>query len=89
VAREIVDLVLAERRPDSDGSGDAVAADERAAERLLASRARSLARVTDPRIRRQRAYALLARSGFDPDVAARVSRAMASAEDDAGGTADE
>lgn len=83
VAREIVDLVLAERRPDSDGSGDAVAADERAAERLLAGRARSLARVTDPRVRRQRAYALLARSGFDPDVAARVSRAMATAASDA------
>jgi len=83
VAREIVDLILAERRPDSDGSGDVVAADERAAERLLAGRARSLARVTDPRIRRQRAYALLARSGFDPDVAARVSRAMATAASDA------
>jgi regulatory protein len=78
VPREIVDRVLAERRPAGDGP-----ADESAAERLLASHGRTLARVTDPRARRQRAYALLARHGFDPDVAARVSRAMVTAEDDA------
>jgi regulatory protein len=74
VAREIVDRVLAERAQNHDEG-----ADETAAERLLASHARSLARVTDPRVRRQRAYALLARSGFDPDVAARVARAMTTA----------
>jgi regulatory protein len=79
VAREVVDRILAERRPESDTS-----ADEAAAERLLAGRTRSLERITDPRVRRQRAYALLARNGFDPDVAARVSRAMASAVDEAG-----
>jgi regulatory protein len=78
VAREVVDRILADRRPDSDAS-----ADEAAAERLLAGRARSLERITDSRVRRQRAYALLARNGFDPDVAARVSRAMASVADEA------
>jgi len=79
VAREIVDRVLAERRPASDGGADDIAA-----ERLLVKHARSLARVSDPRVRRQRAYALLARSGFDPDVAARVSRAMTAADGEAG-----
>jgi regulatory protein len=72
VDRVTVDLVLAERReavagiPDDDGG--VVSADRTAAERLLASNARSLGRVADPRQRRQRAYALLARNGFDPDV---------------------
>ena len=44
-------------------------ADRAAADRLLARHARSLARVADPRVRRQRAYALLARNGFDPSTA--------------------
>ena len=48
-------------------------ADQAAAERLLARNARSLARVADPRQRRQRAYALLARNGFDPEVVPRRS----------------
>ena len=43
---------------------------------LLERRAAALARVTDPRVRRQRAYALLARNGFDPDVASRVAGAL-------------
>jgi hypothetical protein len=34
---------------------------------------RSLARVADPRQRRARAYALLARNGFDPDVCREVA----------------
>jgi regulatory protein len=88
VAREIVDRILAERGAADGDTEDHVAADEAAAERLLASRAASLARVLDPRARRQRAYALLARSGFDQDVAARVARAVTSpptaeADDDA------
>jgi regulatory protein len=63
----------------------AVSADERAAERLIGRNARALARVADPRARRQRAYALLARNGFDPNVASRVAlRSLASAD-----TADE
>ena len=48
-------------------------ADEVAAERLIARRASAMNRLPDGRARRQWAYALLARNGFDPDVAARVA----------------
>ncbi len=80
VDRSTIDLVLAERReataglPDEDGV--TVSADQAAAERLLARNARSLARVADPRQRRQRAYALLARNGFDPEVCRMVATAV-------------
>jgi SOS response regulatory protein OraA/RecX len=64
---------------DGPEATEAPSADEAAAERLLERRRASLERVADPRARRQRAYALLARSGFDPgtcaDVAARFVRA--------------
>jgi regulatory protein len=79
VDRTTVDLVLAERREAAAGvpidgdDGVAVSADEAAAERLVARNARSLARVADPRQRRQRAYALLARNGFDPEVCRAVA----------------
>jgi len=56
--------------------------DERAATALLERRRASLARVAEPRLRRQRAYALLARNGFDPDVAARVAERFAREPDD-------
>ncbi len=101
LSAEGTEAALAERRaggldpdafgvPFGDGTVDpdeesAASADERAAERLIDRNARALARVADPRVRRQRAYALLARNGFDPAVAGRVAqRALA-----AGGTADE
>ncbi len=48
-------------------------ADEVAARRLLARRAAALGREPDLRRRRQKAYALLARNGFSPDVCARVA----------------
>jgi regulatory protein len=90
VDRSTIDLVLGERReataglPDEDGV--TVSVDHAAAERLLARNARSLARVADPRQRRQRAYALLARNGFDPEVcrtvAAAVTEERSEAEDD-------
>ena len=52
-------------------------ADADAADRLLARRSASLLRVADPRLRRSRAYGLLARNGFDSTVAAEaVTRAM-------------
>jgi hypothetical protein len=38
--------------------------------------AAALRRVIDPRARRQRAYGLLARNGFDPEIAMRVSRSV-------------
>jgi len=89
VDREIVDLLLGDRRaaaaePDSEGL--VTSADEVAAERLMARHSRSLARVGDPRQRRQRAYALLARNGFAPDVcrtvAARIDEGNISSEED-------
>jgi len=77
VDRATVDLVLAERREAVAGfpaeDGVVASADRVAAEHLLARHARSLARVTDPRQRRGRAYALLARNGFDPDVCRTVA----------------
>jgi regulatory protein len=77
VDRPTIDLVLAERREAAAGipseDGDARSPDQAAAERLLARNARSLARVADPRQRRQRAYALLARNGFDPEVCRTVA----------------
>jgi regulatory protein len=67
--------------PDEDiaslrgNEGRSVAsADRDAAERLLTRRASALAREPDPRKRRQKAYALLARNGFDPGICQTVSR---------------
>lgn len=75
IDRTTVDLVLGERReaagPRDDG--DAPSPDRVAAERLIAKQARALARVADPRQRRQRAYALLARHGFDPEICREVA----------------
>jgi SOS response regulatory protein OraA/RecX len=56
---------------DTDRSPDAgpnLGADMMAAERLLRQRRGALARIVDARERRRRAYALLARNGFDPEV---------------------
>jgi regulatory protein len=64
VARTLVDEVMIERSdstPDED-------ADLEAAVALLNRRRAALEREPDPRKRRQRAYALLARNGFDPDT---------------------
>lgn len=74
IDRAVLDEVLADRRADRPPDGGD--ADEAAAERLLARHARALERVADPRARRQRAYALLARNGFDPSVCARASAAL-------------
>lgn len=51
------------------------ASDEDAAARLLARRGGAVLREPDPRKRRAKAYALLARNGFDPDVCATVAAA--------------
>jgi regulatory protein len=70
VGRDVADAAIAERaveRPEADAE---------AAQRLLERNARSLARVADPRARRNRAYALLARNGFDPETAAAASRSI-------------
>jgi regulatory protein len=71
VERALVDQLLDERR--GDGS-DESSVDAEAAERVLTHHARSLDRVADVRVRRQRAYALLARNGFDPETASQAVR---------------
>ena len=53
-------------------------ADEAAAYRLIERRQRDLDRIDDPRRRRERAYALLARNGFDPGVCRTVAASVAS-----------
>lgn len=73
---EVIDSVLEGRRDGAAGTvneGDTISADQAAAERLLARNVRSLSRILDPRKRRQHAYALLARRGFDPDVCRTVT----------------
>ena len=79
IDRETVDLVLAERR-DGVASGrrrrrrlGRPSAGPVAAERLLAKQRPALGAVADPRQRRQRAYALLARNGFDPETCREVA----------------
>jgi regulatory protein len=92
VHRDIVEAVLSERADSAaglgpgagdPGHGDAPAPDRLAAERLLARRRAALDREPDPRKRRQRAYALLARNGFDPETCREVSAlAVAGADPD-------
>ena len=70
IDRVVIDETIDERdveRPD---------ADEEAGRRLLERHASALARVPDARARRQRAYALLARNGFDADLCAQLTRSM-------------
>ncbi|MEO8462389.1 MAG: regulatory protein RecX [Chloroflexota bacterium] len=56
--------------------------DESGARRRLERSAAALARVTDPRARRQKAYALLARSGFSSELASRLAREFTAGEPD-------
>jgi len=81
VDRALVDELLEERRGEH---GDETSVDAEAAERVLMRHARTLARVADPRVRRQRAYALLARSGFDSETATRAIRASFESEAESG-----
>jgi regulatory protein len=80
VERELVDTVLEDRREPAHRDGTAMGDEERhspddnAAERLLQRKLPTLLREADPRHRRQRAYALLARSGFSPDICSAVTR---------------
>ena len=79
IDRSTVDLVMEERREaalgrsDEDGADAPDGPDRVAAQRLLAKHRRALQRVADPRQRRQRAYALLARNGFDPETCREVA----------------
>jgi SOS response regulatory protein OraA/RecX len=66
--------------PTGDGAPDQPREAEReAARRLLARKSTALAREADPRKRRQKAYALLARNGFDPGTCRDESLAFAGA----------
>jgi regulatory protein len=77
-----IEATLDERR-DVDGDDEAgESADLAAARRLVARNARALERIADPRVRRQRAYALLARNGFDPEVCREVAASVAVPGDD-------
>ncbi|HJW22754.1 MAG TPA: regulatory protein RecX [Candidatus Limnocylindrales bacterium] len=70
VDRSVIDAAMRERRPQPGVAGDP---DQQAAEQLLARHATALARIPDVRRRRERAYALLARNGFDVDTSARLA----------------
>ena len=79
IDREIVDRVL-EERASADGETGA-SPDLEAAHRLLQRNERSLSRVADPRVRRHRAYALLARNGFDPETCREVAATVLASPD--------
>jgi regulatory protein len=67
----LIEATLTERRertPVEEGE-----VDDAAAERLLRRQAQTLARIADPRARRNRAYQVLARHGFDSGTASRVA----------------
>jgi regulatory protein len=93
VGRDVISDALAERRHEAaalaivwaaggtDGADDdeevRASPDEVAARRLVDRRRRDLDRIDDPRKRQQRAYALLARNGFDPEVCRTVAASVA------------
>jgi regulatory protein len=79
VDRSIVNDLLEERREAAaadPATGSGTGPDVDAARRLIARNERALARITDPRKRRQRAYALLARNGFDPETCRHIAAAV-------------
>jgi regulatory protein len=75
VDRAVVDGTMEERRPQPGLDDDP---DLAAAEKLIQRHAAALGRVGDPRERRQRAYALLARNGFDAEICRTVSARLVS-----------
>lgn len=76
VARPVVDEMLSERAE----SAGATQPDQTAAIALLERRRAALEREPDLRRRRQKAYALLARHGFDPQTCAGVAAAFVAAD---------
>ena len=83
VADDLVATIIEDRAsPHAGGLAEADAGggpDDVAAARLLERRGAAAAREADPRRRRARAYALLARNGFDPEVAGRAVAAWLAA----------
>ncbi len=89
IDRSLVDIVLTERRErpgasDGEQPDDLPSPDRIAAERLIEKQRRALDRIADPRRRRERAYALLARNGFDPEICREIAARVATWDDDAG-----
>lgn len=86
IDRATTKLVVDERRASAAEAQDpderSTSADQAAGERLLAKHERALARVADHRQRRQRAYALLARNGFDPEICSKLAAHVATAASD-------
>jgi regulatory protein len=85
IDRGLADDVLSERRGDPDQASDV---DAEAAMRLVARHRRTIDRGRDARARRERAYAILVRNGFDSEVASAEARAAAVTTSDAAGAAD-
>ncbi|HYI21858.1 MAG TPA: regulatory protein RecX [Candidatus Limnocylindrales bacterium] len=69
VSRDVVDGVLVERLATAESGNP----NESAALALLERRRSSLEREVDPARRRHKAYALLARNGFDPETCREAS----------------
>ena len=92
VESAVIEATLEERRSggedgsllvppgNDDGDAERLDPDEVAARRLLDRRRRDIDRVADPRKRRARAYALLARNGFGPEIASRLSALVVEAD---------
>jgi regulatory protein len=80
IDRETIRKVLAGRadvaRTATRDEGLTVSPERGAAARLLDRRRAALLGVTDPRQRGQKAYALLARNGFAPDICQEASAAF-------------
>jgi regulatory protein len=74
VERQIVDEVLANRLDGSEAGDPNLAA----ATALIQRKRATLEREPDERKRRQKAYALLARNGFDPETCRAVSASLTS-----------
>jgi regulatory protein len=74
IDRAIVDESMDARRPEPGAADDP---DVAAAEALMQRHASALGRIGDPRKRRQRAYALLARHGFDSEIASALAAGVA------------
>ena len=75
VPREVIADVLNDRHQEAAAAG--AEADLDAALRLLQRRRAALEREPDLRRRRQKAYALLARNGFDPGTCQEAARQVA------------
>jgi regulatory protein len=71
IDRQLLGELLAEREEGADG-----AVDLEAARRLLERKRPQLEREADLRKRRQKAYALLARNGFDPETCREAVAAL-------------